>query len=227
MSQPSILQSLGGPLGGKKFEFRGGDVAVGTAPDCAVRIQAPGVEAHHARILIEITGATIYRVDGPIGVNDDVVTTDTLLRSGDFVWIGEPGGPTSLMFQFTLGDVEEAASAPAAEAVAAAEEIVVEDIEAPAAPSEAGMETPSTGATPEEPMAQPAAMESPDSSALSTEAMSEPAMAESPASEPPMAEPGMAEPAMAEPAIDEAPATEPTMAEATAGAPIPEEAAPV
>ena len=53
MSQPSILQSLGGPLGGQKFEFRGGNAMVGSAPDCTVRLEAPGVEGYHARIVID------------------------------------------------------------------------------------------------------------------------------------------------------------------------------
>ena len=128
MAQPSILQSLGGPLGGQKLEFRGSEAVLGSASDCAVRIEAPGVEGHHARIVVDITGAMIYRVDGPIGVNDDLVTGDALLRSGDFVWIGEPGGATSLMFQFTLGDVE-AAEPPAPPAVVAAEEVMEEDLD--------------------------------------------------------------------------------------------------
>lgn len=151
MSQPSILQSLGGPLGGQKFEFRGGNTMVGSAPDCAVRLEAPGVEGYHARIVIDITGATIQRVDGPVGVNDDLVTADALLRSGDFVWIGEPGGAASLMFQFTLGDVEEAEAAPAPApetapvAAAGVEEVGPEDLPelgaaAEPAPAEAALE---------------------------------------------------------------------------------------
>ena len=95
---------------------------IGSGPDCGVRIDAPGIEAQHARIVIEITGATIYRIDGIVGVNDDVVLGDALLRSGDFVWLGEPGGASSLMLQFTLGDVEEPAAADA---------LVVPAIEAP------------------------------------------------------------------------------------------------
>ena len=114
MARPSILQPLGGPLAGHRLEFSGGDVVIGSAPYCGVQIDAPGVEAQHARIVIDITGATIYRIDGVVGVNDDVVLGDALLRSGDFVWLGEPGGATSLMLQFTLGDVEEPAAAPVA-----------------------------------------------------------------------------------------------------------------
>ena len=92
MAGASILQSLGGILGSQRWEFRSGDVVVGSGPGCAVRIEAPGVEARQARIVIDAPGATIYRMDGVVGVNDDLVTTAGLLRSGDFIWLGEPGG---------------------------------------------------------------------------------------------------------------------------------------
>jgi hypothetical protein len=127
MAQPSILQPLGGPLAGQRLEFTGGDVVIGSAPDCGVRLDAPGVEPHHAQIVINVTGATIYRLEGVVGVNDDVVLGDSLLRSGDFVWIGEPGAETSMMLQFTLGDVVDAAAvaAPAEEVV---EELVSDEV---------------------------------------------------------------------------------------------------
>ena len=144
MAQPSSLQSLGGPLGSQRFEFRGGDVFVGADPDCAVRINATGVAGRHARITISITGAMIYALDGVVGVNDDRVTGDSFLRNGDFVWIGEPGGEESMMLQFTLGDVEEAApietpatdASPAPPDVTALPAEVVEEVvvEEPAAP---------------------------------------------------------------------------------------------
>ncbi|MEO5761945.1 MAG: hypothetical protein ABIR28_06495 [Vicinamibacteria bacterium] len=111
MAQPSSLQILGGPLKGRRFEFRGIEGLIGSGPECNVRIEADGVEGQHAKIVVEISGATIYRVDGIVGVNDDVILGDGLLRSGDFVWIGEPGGSTSLMLQFTLGDVGGSANA--------------------------------------------------------------------------------------------------------------------
>ena len=111
MAQPSSLQPLSGPLAGRKFEFHGGDVVVGSDADCAVRLDAPGVAGRHARITVSLTGAMIYALDGIVGVNDDRVTGDSLLRNGDFVWMGEPGGAASMMLQFTLGDVEEPAQA--------------------------------------------------------------------------------------------------------------------
>lgn len=104
MAQPSTLNPLSGPLAGQHLEFHGSDVMIGSAADCEVRIDAPGVFDHHARIVIDAIGATIYRGDGPVGVNDDPVAENARLRSGDFVWIGEPGGETSIMLQFTLGD---------------------------------------------------------------------------------------------------------------------------
>ncbi|HQZ18192.1 MAG TPA: hypothetical protein PLD86_15075 [Vicinamibacteria bacterium] len=214
MSQPSILQSLGGPLGGQKFEFRGGNAMLGSAPDCAVRLEAPGVEGYHARIVIDITGATIYRVDGPVGVNDDVVTGDALLRSGDFVWIGEPGGPTSLMFQFTLGDVEEeAAPAPAQAAapVAAAvvEEVGPEDLPAPEASSSveaAPAEAAPMEAAPEEAPVEQELME------MAPEPVAEPEPVLEESQPEPVAEGGAAEPMLLETApepVQSEPAPEP------------------
>ena len=127
MAQPSILQPLGGPLAGRRLEFYGGEALIGSAADCTVRLDLPGVEPHHARITVDITGAMIYRVDGVVGVNDDVVMGDSLLRSGDFVWIGEPAGPDSIMCQFTLGDGEEAPfEAPASELVA--DPVIAEEV---------------------------------------------------------------------------------------------------
>ena len=131
MAQPSTLNPLSGPLAGKHLEFHGADVMIGSASDCAVRIDAPGVEAHHARIVIDAIGATIYRGDGPVGVNDDLVEGDARLRSGDFVWIGVPAGENSIMLQFTLGDGEPApTSAP----------VLVEEAYVEAAPAEELME---------------------------------------------------------------------------------------
>ncbi|MBK5256887.1 MAG: FHA domain-containing protein, partial [Vicinamibacteria bacterium] len=143
MAQPSLMQVLGGPLGGQRLEFRGNDVFVGSAPDCAVRLDASGVEAHHARIVIELTGATIYAVDGVLGVNDDLVSGEALLRSGDFVWIGEPGGASSMMLQFTLGDLGEPSHEGSPDATLTdlpapmlVEEVVSEEIFEPEEPAE-------------------------------------------------------------------------------------------
>ena len=192
MAQPSILQSLGGPLGNQKFEFRGGDVMIGSADDCAVRFDAPGVAPHHARIVIELTGAMIYRVDGVVGVNDDVVMGDNLLRSGDFVWIGDPGAEGSIMLQFTLGDVEEQAASPSEAAPVEsvppppehAEEVVSEEL----APVEEAQEV--LEEAPAEPVSEPvpaAAAEGALEAVEAVEAVEEVVeeMAPEPAAEPP------------------------------------------
>ncbi|MEO8501977.1 MAG: hypothetical protein ABI565_13750 [Vicinamibacteria bacterium] len=193
-----------------------------------MRIEAPGVEAHHARIVIDITGAMIYRVDGPIGVNDDLVSGDALLRSGDFVWIGEPGGASSLMFQFTLGDLEAREPLPALAAlVEAPDEIMTEDL-SPSVPSadefvfeEAPASAPMESAAESEllemaPAAEPAttepAMEMPDVGEPVTESKDTEVAAE----------PMMEEPS---PMEEGAPAAEPLLVE-TSAEPLPTEIEP-
>lgn len=103
MSRSSVLQPLGGPLAGRVLEFPGHDVVVGSAPDCEVRIDVAGVHPYHARIVISDAGATLFGIEGVVGINDDKVLGEGRLNSGDFVWIGEPGADGSLMFQFTQG----------------------------------------------------------------------------------------------------------------------------
>lgn len=103
MSQSSVLQPLGGPLAGRALEFPGHDVVLGSAPDCEVRIDVAGVHPYHARIVINETGATLFGIEGVVGINDDKVLGEGRLNNGDFVWIGEPGADGALMFQFTLG----------------------------------------------------------------------------------------------------------------------------
>lgn len=194
MAQPSILQPLGGPLAGQRLEFYGGEASIGSAADCTVRLDLPGVEPHHARITVDLTGAMIYRVDGVVGVNDDVVMGDSLLRSGDFVWIGEPAGPDSIMCQFTLGDGEEAPSEAAASDLVAAPaaagemmEVVSEEAPPQAAAAEEVLleETPVEPAEFAEPAPGPAEFSEPAPEPASelTEAPEPPAEFPEPASE--------------------------------------------
>lgn len=105
MAQPSILQPLGGPLAGQSFEFYDTDVVIGSCEDCGIRVDVMGVAGYHARVVIDSAGAMILELDGVVGVNDDLVVGSAPLRSGDFLWLGEPGDPSALMMQFTLGDL--------------------------------------------------------------------------------------------------------------------------
>jgi FHA domain-containing protein len=124
-SQQPCLTVLGGPMGGTRLVLDPNDeVLVGSDPACRFCVPLPGVSPVHARIWMDVSGATIHDTNSPRGlyVNDDRVTGSRPLRNGDIVWLGPPGDKDVLMIQCKLPARPAAAEA----VVEAAPEPVVE-----------------------------------------------------------------------------------------------------
>ncbi len=134
------LTVLVGPFKGHHHTFE--DVVeeafIGSDPDCQLHLDLPGVSPIHARVWLEVGGSTVHDTHSPAGVfvNDDRVVEQAPLRDGDFLWLGTPSAPDSVLLQFR---------GPAPQAAAADEVWVIEDapeepvtLAAPAEPASEG-----------------------------------------------------------------------------------------
>jgi len=120
-SHTASLTVLGGPLKGKTLlvEDAVDEILVGSDPDSRLCLELPGVSPIHARIWLDLAGATVYDTRSPRGVyvNDSRVSGEAPLRDGDVLWLGPPGEPESVMIQFRgPGPGEAAEPSPAAPA---------------------------------------------------------------------------------------------------------------
>jgi pSer/pThr/pTyr-binding forkhead associated (FHA) protein len=103
----ATLTVLGGPLKGTQLVIDDAvdDVLIGSDPDCRLYLDTPGVSPIHARLWLDTEGAVLHDTRSPAGVwvNDERVGEKHMLEDGDIVWLGEPGGPLSVMIQFRSG----------------------------------------------------------------------------------------------------------------------------
>src|SRR5688572_25568235 len=98
------LSVLTGPKAGTKFvvEDAVDNILIGSDPSCRFCLDSPGVSPIHARLWIDLEGATVYDTNSPRGifVNDDRVVREAPLRSGDVLWLGTPGEEESVLIQY-------------------------------------------------------------------------------------------------------------------------------
>jgi hypothetical protein len=102
-SGPSLVV-LGGPLKGKRFALDPGDTLIGSDPTCHVPISLPGVSPVHARLRRGPGGFHVQDAPSAQGVwvNDERVTKEARVRDADILWLGPPGGPSSIMISLHL-----------------------------------------------------------------------------------------------------------------------------
>ena len=112
-----------GPLKGHRHTFEDvvEEVLIGSDPDCQLCLDLPGVSPIHARVWLEVGGATVHDTHSPAGVfvNDDRVTENAPLRDGDFLWLGSPGAEESVLLQFRGRAPQEAVAVPSPAGAAA------------------------------------------------------------------------------------------------------------
>lgn len=117
------LTVLVGPLKGHRHTFEDvvEEVFIGSDPDCQLCLDLPGVSPIHARVWLEVGGATVHDTHSPAGVfvNDDRVTENAPLRDGDFLWLGSPGAEESVLLQFRGPSPQEAMAVPSPAGAAA------------------------------------------------------------------------------------------------------------
>src|SRR5688572_25115454 len=98
------LRVLTAPTAGTKFLAQDAvdNIRVRSAPSCRFCLDSPGVSPIHARVWIDLGGATVYDTNSPRGiyVNDDRVVREAPLRSGDVLWLGPPGDDESVLIQY-------------------------------------------------------------------------------------------------------------------------------
>jgi FHA domain/IPT/TIG domain len=103
-SHGASLTVLGGPLKGKTLllEDAVDEILVGSDPDSRLCLDLPGVSPIHARIWLDLAGATVYDTRSARGVyiNDTRVDGEAPMRDGDILWLGAPGQEDSVMIQF-------------------------------------------------------------------------------------------------------------------------------
>lgn len=175
------LTVLVGPLKGRRHDFDlvVEEVLIGSDPDCQLCLDLPSVSPLHARVWLEVGGATVRDTHsyGGVFVNDDPVADQAPLRDGDFLWLGAPGGEGSVLLQFRgpTPQALEAAPSPAvvAEPTPAEEVWVIEE-----ASEEATEETPAEPLAPA--VATEPAAENPAEWFLEEAAPADPAPASSP-----------------------------------------------
>ncbi|MCL4817660.1 MAG: hypothetical protein KJ067_00875 [Vicinamibacteria bacterium] len=102
--RPPAVSVLLGPQAGREFLLQRPESTLGSDPGCDVSVAAPGVAPVHARLRLTIDGARLVPEPGAEGLfrNDDPVTGESALASGDVVWLGAPGEPGSVMLQCRL-----------------------------------------------------------------------------------------------------------------------------
>src|SRR4029453_2184389 len=100
------LNVLSGPLAGRNFvlEDAGDNILIGSDASCQFVLDTPGVSPIHARLWVDLNGATVYDTNSPNGVyvNDDRVVKEAPVRNGDILWLGPPGEEGSLLIQCIL-----------------------------------------------------------------------------------------------------------------------------
>jgi len=100
------LNVLSGPLSGQKFVLEDAvdNILIGSDPSCGFVLDTPGVSPIHARLWVDLNGATVYDTNSPTGVyvNDDRVVKEAPVRNGDILWLGPPGEEGSVLIQCIL-----------------------------------------------------------------------------------------------------------------------------
>src|SRR5205085_4288981 len=78
------LNVLSGPLAGSVFVLEDAvdNILIGSDASCQFVIDAPGVSPIHARLWVDLNGATVYDTNSPAGVyvNDDRVVKEAAVR---------------------------------------------------------------------------------------------------------------------------------------------------
>lgn len=134
------LLVLGGALHGRRVDLDEAvdEVLIGSDPDCRFHLDLPTISPIHARIWMDLQGATVHDTHSPRGVflNMERVVGEAPLQEGDMLWLGPPQEPGSLMIQcrFEERAVEEPV-APSAEAPP--EEAGLDELVGPEPPTEA------------------------------------------------------------------------------------------
>jgi pSer/pThr/pTyr-binding forkhead associated (FHA) protein len=109
------LNVLSGPLAGHRFVIEDAvdNILIGSDPSCGFVLDTPGVSPIHARLWIDLNGATIYDTNSPAGVyvNDDRVVKEAPVRNGDILWLGPPGAEGSVLIQCVLPVADVGAAA--------------------------------------------------------------------------------------------------------------------
>src|SRR5580765_3247351 len=112
------LNVLSGPLAGRNFVLEDAvdNILIGSDASCQFVIDAPGVSPIHARLWMDLNGATVYDTNSPNGVyvNDDRVVKEAPVRNGDILWLGPPGEEGSVLIQCILPPPPAAAPADSA-----------------------------------------------------------------------------------------------------------------
>src|SRR5438552_11304839 len=97
------LNVLSGPLSGRKLVLEDAvdNILIGSDPSCGFVLDTPGVSPIHARLWVDLNGATVYDTNSPNGVNvnDDRVVKEAPVRNGDILWLGPPGEEGSVLIQ--------------------------------------------------------------------------------------------------------------------------------
>ena len=74
------LNVLSGPLSGRKLVLEDAvdNILIGSDPSCGFVLDTPGVSPIHARLWVDLNGATVYDTNSPNGVyvNDDRVVKE-------------------------------------------------------------------------------------------------------------------------------------------------------
>src|SRR5204863_8792097 len=111
------LNVLSGPLSGRKLVLEDAvdNILIGSDPSCGFVLDTPGVSPIHARLWVDLNGATVYDTNSPNGVyvNDDRVVKEAPVRNGDILWLGPPGEEGSVLIQCILPTQDPAAAAAA------------------------------------------------------------------------------------------------------------------
>jgi pSer/pThr/pTyr-binding forkhead associated (FHA) protein len=87
---PELLVVTGGARGTRLIIRDGSAHTIGSASDDALRLDAPGVVAHHAQVKRDLLGAELAPLcDAPVRVAGVVLTASRLLEDGDAIVIGD------------------------------------------------------------------------------------------------------------------------------------------
>src|SRR6266545_5555503 len=117
------LNVLSGPLSGRKLVLEDAvdNILIGSDPSCGFVLDTPGVSPIHARLWVDLNGATVYDTNSPNGVyvNDDRVLKEAAVRNGDILWLGPPGEEGSVLIQCILPPPPPPAAAGSPEPAAA------------------------------------------------------------------------------------------------------------